>query len=171
LLDEVGVDVASKVAKIMFEAFGARMLAPDTTAALLKDGRLGRKANKGFYLYNQGKKGAVDESVYALTPQGKNRRRFDTQEMAERCALQMVNEAIRCLGEHILRSPRDGDIGAIFGLGFPPFLGGPFRYADAQGLGRILERLEYLQKRHGGRFEPAPLLLEMVKDGRRNFYS
>jgi 3-hydroxyacyl-CoA dehydrogenase / enoyl-CoA hydratase / 3-hydroxybutyryl-CoA epimerase len=171
LLDEVGVDVASKVAKIMFEAFGARMLAPDTTAALLKDGRLGRKANKGFYLYDQGKKGDVDESVYALTPQGKNRKRFDTQEMAERCALQMVNEAIRCLGEHILRSPRDGDIGAIFGLGFPPFLGGPFRYADAQGLGRILERLEYLQKKHGGRFEPAPLLLEMVKDGRRNFYS
>jgi 3-hydroxyacyl-CoA dehydrogenase / enoyl-CoA hydratase / 3-hydroxybutyryl-CoA epimerase len=170
LLDEVGVDVASKVAKIMFEAFGARMAAPETTGALLKDGRLGRKASKGFYLYENGKKGEVDESVYALTPVGKNRKRMDAQEMAERCTLQMVNESIRCLGEHILRSARDGDIGAIFGLGFPPFLGGPFRYADSVGLGRVLERLEQLQKKHGARFEPAPLLVQMVKQGTRSFY-
>jgi 3-hydroxyacyl-CoA dehydrogenase/enoyl-CoA hydratase/3-hydroxybutyryl-CoA epimerase len=167
LLDEVGIDVAAKVAKIMHAAFGDRMLAPDTTDALVKDGRLGRKAQRGFYRYEHGKKGEVDESIYALTPQGKNRKRMDRQEMAERCALQMVNEAIRCLGEGILRSPRDGDIGAIFGLGFPPFLGGPFRYADAQGLGRILERTEHYEERLGKRFTPAPLLAEYVKAGKK----
>lgn len=167
LLDEVGIDVAAKVAKIMHAAFGERMQSPETTDVLVKDGRLGRKAQKGFYLYENGKKTEVDTSVYALTPQGKDRKRFDRYEMAERCALQMVNEAIRCLGEGVLRSPRDGDIGAIFGLGFPPFLGGPFRYTDAEGHGKILERTEHYQERLGRRFTPAPMLLESVKTGRK----
>ncbi|MFO0599234.1 MAG: fatty acid oxidation complex subunit alpha FadJ [Myxococcaceae bacterium] len=166
LLDEVGIDVAAKVGKIMHAAFGDRMLAPETTDALVKDGRLGRKAQKGFYKYEGGKKGEVDESIYALTP-SRERKRFDRYEMAERCVLQMVNEAIRCLGEGILRTPRDGDIGAIFGLGFPPFLGGPFRYADAQGIGKILERTEHYEERLGKRFTPAPLLVEAVKSGRK----
>jgi 3-hydroxyacyl-CoA dehydrogenase/enoyl-CoA hydratase/3-hydroxybutyryl-CoA epimerase len=172
LLDEVGVDVAAKVAKIMHEAFGARMHAPDTTDALVKDGRLGRKAKKGFYLYAEGskkKKKEVDPDVYALTPHGKERKRFDRHEMAERCVLQFCNEAIRCLGEGVLRSPRDGDVGAIFGLGFPPFLGGPFRYVDAVGLGKILQRTEHYQERFGARFTPAPLLLEQVKTAKK-FY-
>ncbi len=168
LLDEVGVDVAAKVAKIMHEAFGERLAAPDTTDVLVKDGRLGRKAKKGFYLYGQGqKKKEVDVSVYALTPHGKDRKRFDRAEMAERCVLQFVNEAIRCLGEGILRSPRDGDIGAIFGLGFPPFLGGPLRYAESQGLGRVLQRTEHYQEKLGTRFTPAPLLIDSVKSGKR----
>ena len=168
LLDEVGIDVAGKVGKIMYQAFGERMKPPGTTEALLADGRLGRKAKKGFYTYD-GKKKEVDESVYGLFPGGKNRKRLDRSEMAERCVLQFVNEAIRTLGEGVLRSPRDGDIGAVFGLGFPPFHGGPFRYADAQGPGRILERTEHYQEKLGARFEPAPLLIEYVKAGRR-FY-
>jgi 3-hydroxyacyl-CoA dehydrogenase / enoyl-CoA hydratase / 3-hydroxybutyryl-CoA epimerase len=166
LLDEVGIDVAQKVGKIMFAAFGERMSAPNATDALIADGRLGRKSKKGFYTYD-GKKKEVDETVYALLPGGRDRKRIDRSEMAERCVLQMVNEAIRCLGEGILRSPRDGDVGAIFGLGFPPFLGGPLRYADAQGPGRILERIEHYQEKFGKRFEPAPLLVEAAKAGRK----
>ncbi|MBX7115893.1 MAG: fatty acid oxidation complex subunit alpha FadJ [Myxococcaceae bacterium] len=168
LLDEVGIDVAGKVGKIMHQAFGERMKPPGTTEVLLADGRLGRKAKKGFYTYD-GKKKDVDESVYGLLPGGKNRKRLDRSEMAERCVLQFVNEAIRTLGEGVLRSPRDGDIGAVFGLGFPPFHGGPFRYADTQGPGKILERTEHYQEKLGARFEPAPLLVEYVKAGRR-FY-
>ena len=167
LLDEVGIDVAAKVAGIMQEAFGERMRAPSTTDVLVKDGRLGRKANKGFYLYQKGKKKEVDPAVYALLPQVKDKKRLDRGEMAERCVLQFVNEALRCLGEGILTCPRDGDIGAIFGLGFPPFLGGPFRYTDAQGLGKILERTEHYQERLGERFSPAPLLLEFLKAGKK----
>jgi 3-hydroxyacyl-CoA dehydrogenase/enoyl-CoA hydratase/3-hydroxybutyryl-CoA epimerase len=166
LLDEVGIDVADKVGHIMQDAFGDRMQAPAHTTALVKDGRLGRKAKKGFYTYD-GKQKEVDSTVYASLPHGNERRRLDRQEIAERCVLQMVNEAVLCLGEGILRSARDGDIGAIFGLGFPPFLGGPFRYLDAQGPGRMLERLEHYQERFGKRFTPAPLLLENVKAGRR----
>jgi 3-hydroxyacyl-CoA dehydrogenase/enoyl-CoA hydratase/3-hydroxybutyryl-CoA epimerase len=169
LLDEVGIDVAEKVGKIMHQAFGARMVAPDSTHQLVADGRLGRKSKKGFYVYDGKKKKRVDESVYALLPGGKERKKLDRQEMAERCALQFLNEAILCLGEGVLRSPRDGDIGAIFGLGFPPFLGGPFRYVDSQGAGKILDRMHHWQQKLGVRFTPAPLLADMAK-GDKKFY-
>ena len=78
----------------------------------------------------------------------------------------MVNEAILCLGEGILRSARDGDVGAVFGLGFPPFRGGPFRWVDAEGPGRVLERMRRLEGRFGARFRPAPLLVERAAAGR-----
>ncbi len=165
LLDEVGIDVAQKVGPIMEAAFGKRMAAPKALEKVVSEGRLGRKNKKGFYTYD-GKKKEVDVSVYELLPHGKNRKHFDAQEMAERCALQMVNEAVRCLGEGILRSPRDGDVGAIFGLGFPPFLGGPFRYADSLGPAELLRRLEHYQDKYGERFTPAPALLDMVKAGK-----
>ncbi len=165
LLDEVGIDVAQKVGPIMEAAFGKRMAAPKALEKVVSEGRLGRKNKKGFYTYD-GKKKEVDVSVYELLPHGKNRKHFDAREMAERCALQMVNEAVRCLGEGILRSPRDGDVGAIFGLGFPPFLGGPFRYADSIGPAELLRRLEHYQDKYGERFTPAPSLIDMVKAGK-----
>jgi 3-hydroxyacyl-CoA dehydrogenase/enoyl-CoA hydratase/3-hydroxybutyryl-CoA epimerase len=89
--------------------------------------------------------------------------------MAERVALQMVNEALRCLGEEILRSPRDGDVGAVFGLGFPPFRGGPFRFVDHEGASNILRKLEAFSGRFGARFAPAPLLVDAARSSRR-FY-
>jgi len=168
LLDEVGIDVAQKVGPIMEAAFGKRMAAPRTLERVIQDGRLGRKNKKGFYTYD-GKKKEVDATVYALLPNGTERRKFERAEMAERCALQMVNEAIRCLGEGILRSPRDGDVGAIFGLGFPPFLGGPFRYADSLTPDGLLKRLEHYHDKFGERFTPAPLLVDMVKEGKTFF--
>ena len=169
LLDEVGIDVAQKVGPIMEAAFGKRMSAPKALEGVVSDGRLGRKTQKGFYLYENGKKQDVDPAVYLLLPHGKDRKAMDPTEMAERCALQMVNEAIRCLGEGILRSPRDGDVGAIFGLGFPPFLGGPLRYADSLGPANLLRKLEHYQDKYGERFTPAPLLVEKVKAG-KGFY-
>ena len=81
--------------------------------------------------------------------------------------LQFVNEAAHCLGEGILRSARDGDIGAVFGLGFPPFRGGPFHYMDAVGATEIARRLEKHEKAHGARFQPAPVLLEHAKSGKK----
>jgi 3-hydroxyacyl-CoA dehydrogenase/enoyl-CoA hydratase/3-hydroxybutyryl-CoA epimerase len=80
--------------------------------------------------------------------------------------LQMVNEAALTLGEGVLRSARDGDVGAVFGLGFAPFRGGPFRWADAEGTNRVLERMRRLEGRFGGRFHPAPLLVELGGTGR-----
>jgi 3-hydroxyacyl-CoA dehydrogenase/enoyl-CoA hydratase/3-hydroxybutyryl-CoA epimerase len=163
LLDEVGIDVGDKVGKILHAAFGERMAPPAALHDVVQGGRLGRKNRKGFYLYD-GKKKRVDETVYALLP-GRARKTVPQDEIQERIVLQMVNEAIRCLGEGILRSARDGDVGAVFGLGFPPFRGGPFRYADSLGTKVLLEKIEKLRSRHGDRFAPAPLLVERGRAG------
>jgi len=169
LLDEVGVDVGYKVAKVLHAALGERMAAPEALHTLILEGRLGRKARKGFYTYG-GKKKEVDPAAYDLLPGGRSRKKMVRDRIVERVALQLVNESIRCLGEGILRSPRDGDVGAIFGLGFPPFLGGPLRYADALGAPALLETLKRLRGQYGERFEPAPLLVENARLG-RSFYS
>ena len=160
LLDEVGIDVGAKVAKILHGAFGDRMAVPEAMVKVVEAGRLGRKNKKGFYTYEEGKKKTVDASVYELLPGGRARKKVSRDEIAERCVLQMVNEAALTLGEGILRSARDGDVGAVFGLGFPPFRGGPFRWADSEGTGAILGRMRKLEGRLGPRFRPAPLLVE-----------
>jgi 3-hydroxyacyl-CoA dehydrogenase/enoyl-CoA hydratase/3-hydroxybutyryl-CoA epimerase len=168
LLDEVGIDVGAKVSHVMNEAFGERMASPEGMDKILADGRLGRKNKKGFYTYGgEGKQ--VDETVYALLPHGRERKQLDGQEMAERCVYQFINEAIRCLEEEVLRSPRDGDVGAVYGLGFPPFLGGPFRYVDEMGAAAFLARLSHWHSKLGKRFEPSPLLVKMANEGKRFF--
>ena len=169
LLDEVGIDVGGRVASVLSEAFGQRMTPPESMRRVVVAGRTGRKGSSGFYRYGVGgEKGPVDESVYSVI--GGERRPIDKAEIADRCVLAMLNEAARCLEEGILRSPRDGDIGAVFGVGFPPFRGGPFRYMDSAGVNRIVERLEDLNIRFPKRFEPARLLVDMAAGG-RSFYA
>jgi 3-hydroxyacyl-CoA dehydrogenase/enoyl-CoA hydratase/3-hydroxybutyryl-CoA epimerase len=135
-------------------------------ARVVADGRQGRKNKRGFYTY-AGKEKRVDASVYALLPEGAGRRAGEPREVQERLVFAFLNESALCLQEGILRSPRDGDVGAIFGLGFPPFLGGPFRYLDHLGARFAVETLERLQAAHGDRFRPAPILAEMAREGRR----
>jgi 3-hydroxyacyl-CoA dehydrogenase/enoyl-CoA hydratase/3-hydroxybutyryl-CoA epimerase len=166
LLDEVGIDVAAKVGKVMHEGFGERMAPPGAVGEVLAAGRLGRKNRQGFYTYGKGKK-HVDETVYDLLPGGRDRKAFPPQEIVERVALPMVNEAIRCVGERVVRSARDADMAAVFGIGFPPFRGGPLRYADALGPAELLAKLEALAAKHGERFAPAPHLVEVARAGRR----
>lgn len=168
LLDEVGLDVASKIAGILEKAFGARLSPPRAFAKLHADGRAGRKNKKGFYGYAQKAK-AADATVYGVIGVKVAAGAHGVAEISERLSLQMINEAAHCLGAGILRSARDGDIGAVFGLGFPPFRGGPFHAADALGLGEVVARLRELEQRFGARFAPAPLLAEMAS-GQRKFY-
>jgi len=163
LMDEVGIDVGAKVAKILFHAFGERMAPPASMIAVLEDGRLGRKNKRGFYVYN-GKK-RPDQTIYHLLPTGAARRTFETRDIQERLVFAFLNEAARCLEEGILRSPRDGDVGAIFGLGFPAFLGGPFRYLDHLGARFATEVLERLAAHHGDRFRAAQVLVDHARRG------
>lgn len=165
LLDEVGIDVGAKVAGVMTRAFGERMAIPGAMSALLEDQRLGRKNGRGFFVYEKGKKQGIDPTVYGLVGGKRDRLDLPVEEIQERLVLQMVNEAARCLEEGILRSARDGDIGAVFGLGFPPFLGGPFSYIDRYGARRLVGRLEQLAERHGERFAPTRLLVEHAESG------
>lgn len=166
LMDEVGIDVGAKVAKVLYEAFGERMAPPASMIRVVEDGRQGRKNRRGFYVYDGKKDKRVDESVYPLLGIAQPRRDVDPREIQERLVFQFANESALCLEEGILRSPRDGDVGAIFGLGFPPFLGGPFRYLDHLGARFAVEVLERLRARHGARFAPAALLQDMARDGR-----
>jgi 3-hydroxyacyl-CoA dehydrogenase/enoyl-CoA hydratase/3-hydroxybutyryl-CoA epimerase len=182
LLDEVGLDVGGRVGVVLAEAFGPRMAPPESLRRVVESGRTGRKGRKGFYLYDAGgKKGDVDPSVYELVgpprahrsagvaARSEDSRDIPEDEIVQRCVLAMVNEAARCLEEGILRGARDGDIGAVFGIGFPPFRGGPFRYVDAVGADTIVRELDALYGRFAPRFEPAELLVAMAR-ARRRFY-
>lgn len=170
LVDEVGIDVAGKAGQVMAHAFGDRMSPSESLRLVVESGRTGRKGKKGFYRYDEaGKKQGVDESAYELLPTGSRRSEVSSLDIRDRTVLAMVNEALRCLEEGIIRSPRDGDIGAVFGIGFPPFRGGPFRYVDSTGAAAVLRRLEELDGRFPGRFTPADLLREMAGRGSR-FY-
>ena len=166
LLDEVGLDIAGKSGPILAAAFGERLTSPESMARVIASGRLGRKNKKGFYLYDEkGKKGGVDPSVYALLGAGTPRKTVSAAEIQERLSLAMINEAMRCLEEGVIRTPRDGDIGSIFGIGFPPFRGGPFRCVDAMGAAEVVKRLEALNAKHPGRFVPSERLRQIAVSG------
>lgn len=165
LTDEVGIDVSAKVGKVMAGAFGDRLAPPPGFEKLIADDRKGRKNKRGFYRYESGERTGVDPTVYdvlEVTPQTKLAR----AEIQDRLVLHMVNEAARCLEDGILRSARDGDVGAVFGFGFPPFLGGPFSYVDRAGAARVLDKLERFADLHGDRYTPAEILREHATTGK-----
>jgi 3-hydroxyacyl-CoA dehydrogenase/enoyl-CoA hydratase/3-hydroxybutyryl-CoA epimerase len=169
LLDEVGLDIAAKSGAILYQSYGERMAPSQSMRAVVSAGRVGRKGKSGFYLYDpDGKKGSVDTTVYSLLS-NPTRSSFTADEIQQRCALALVNEAARALEEGIVRTARDGDIGAVFGIGFPPFRGGPFRWIDAVGVGKVVNALEDLSARFAPRFTPCDLLVSMARRGER-FY-
>jgi 3-hydroxyacyl-CoA dehydrogenase/enoyl-CoA hydratase/3-hydroxybutyryl-CoA epimerase len=166
LLDEVGIDVASKVAKILGDAFGARLEASSVVQKLYDDGRHGKKNGKGLYLYEDGKRKGPDASVYKVLGI-RSPHPADAKAVVERMVLAMVNEASLILDEKIVASPGELDLAMIMGTGFPPFRGGLLRYADSLGLPYILARLDELSSRVGPRFTPnAPLKRLAERDGK-----
>ncbi len=168
LTDEVGIDVGVKAAKVLGEAFKHRLDQPTSLLVVADEGRKGRKNGKGFYLYGGEKKG-VDLSVYDKLPMGRDRKDLDSVLIRDRIWLAMLNECAFCLEEGIASSPRDIDIGVIFGLGFPPFRGGICRYADEVGIPKIVATLDRLSDTYGKRLAPAQILVDMAKNNKK-FY-
>ncbi|WP_263834619.1 3-hydroxyacyl-CoA dehydrogenase NAD-binding domain-containing protein [Salinibacter sp.] len=164
LFDLVGLDVAAKITDVMGEALSpGRVDISDRAGRLAEADLLGQKTNLGFYEYD------ADDADDDKDPQGVNDAVYRHSEAStrstppagavqDRLLLMMVNEAVRCLKDGVLRTPIDGDLGAVFGLGFPPFLGGPFRHVDRAGAASIVDTLQRLADRHGPRFAPADRL-------------
>lgn len=161
LIDEVGIDVGAHVGEVLGPLFEDRGAKPNNFMhKLLEADYKGRKNKRGFYRYD-GKKKDVNTDVYQFFG-GPERKQFPKDDIRDRLTLAMVNEAAYCLQEDILRNPEDGDTGAVLGLGFPPFLGGPFRYMDQRGVKDVRDRLEQLADQHGPRFKPAQTLTDHV---------
>jgi 3-hydroxyacyl-CoA dehydrogenase/enoyl-CoA hydratase/3-hydroxybutyryl-CoA epimerase len=169
LTDEVGIDVAVKVAHILGEAFGERLAAPPGQDKLIAAGRLGAKNGSGFYRYEERKRTTPDPEVYALLGLNQRVREADSTRLVERMVLPMVNEAARCLEERVVAQPGHLDLAMIMGTGFPPFRGGLCRWADGAGLKQVVKDLERLAEAVGARFAPAPGLRRAAEAG--GFYA
>lgn len=164
-MDMIGLDLVQKVLTTVvqprLEARADRPLnLPDR---LMMEGWLGQKTGKGFYIHQPGnEKQLINNRVYEglgdLYP-----RRLSTMRIQHRMVLALVNEAARCLQEGIIARPEDADLGTVYGLGFPAFLGGALRYADSLGLTRLINMLQELHQDCGPRFQPAEILQEKVE--------
>lgn len=176
LLDEVGLDVAAKVASIMERSYGSRMEGPRFAEALTSFNRLGKKSGKGFYVYSD-KEPRVDSEVYAMLKiQERTSASPDTRALlAERLILAMVNEAVSALDESVAGSPgKDAagqiDLASVMGTGFAPFRGGVIHYAEFLGAKRVMESLSALEKLHGARFAPSEGIRKRAEQG-SSFYA
>ena len=168
LLDEVGIDVAAKVAKILGAAFGDRGEQSTVVDKLYADGRHGKKNGKGLYVYENGKRKEPDTSVYRVLGI-RSTRPADAKSVVERMVLAMINEAAMILDEKIVASAPELDLAMIMGTGFPPFRGGLLRYADALGLPYVQARLDDLSLKHGKRFNATAPLRRLAERGAK-FY-
>jgi len=196
LTDEVGVDVAHHVSVTMAAALGARMAGPDarSLAAAVARGFTGRKGGKGFYIYPAAPPGGKDkvkgakvarevngEMLTALAdfrPAGAG---YDRDTVAalvapgaaaaarlrDRLVLRFLKECVHSLEDGVIRSAGDGDVGAVFGIGFPPNLGGPFRYIDQLGAASVVAAMRELEASVGPQYTPPSMLVEMAKGGGR----
>jgi 3-hydroxyacyl-CoA dehydrogenase / enoyl-CoA hydratase / 3-hydroxybutyryl-CoA epimerase len=170
LVDEVGIDVGAKVAKILNNAFGARAEASPISEVIAKSGRLGKKNGKGFYIYENGKQLGVDDSIMSLITNRTNRFANATDgELIQRMIYPMINEAALALQEGVVKTPGEVDLGMIMGTGFPPFRGGLLRFADNESLQRVVDALEkFSQAGAGERLRPNNALKEFARKG--SFY-
>ncbi|XP_005496644.1 trifunctional enzyme subunit alpha, mitochondrial [Zonotrichia leucophrys gambelii] len=176
LIDEVGVDVATHVAEDLGKAFGQRFGGGsiDLFKLMVQKGFLGRKAGKGFYVYQEGVKNrslnsGMDEILEKFRVPA-NPDVCSDEDIQMRLVTRFVNEAAMCLQEGILSNPVEGDIGAVFGLGFPPCLGGPFRFADSYGARQLVDKLRKYEAVYGSQFTPCQLLLDHANSPSRKFH-
>lgn len=164
LMDQVGLDVGEKAAKVLHQSLGDRLTPSRVIAAMHADGRLGRKNERGFYFYRNGHQAGADDSVYQLLGVRKGNAP-EADRITQRLVYAMLNEAARAMSEGVVRTPRDGDVAAVLGIGFPAFRGGPLRELDQESAAQAVTVLERLAASHGARFTPAPVLDEMSRTG------
>jgi len=185
LIDEIGIDIAVDIATTLEKAYGRQDHAP-AVLHWLRDGRmLGRKTGSGFYTY-EGKTQTANESLIQwrrglhgdpegaagpIIPPDRHRDprlRLNEEDLAHRLLFLMVNEAARCLEEKIVEAPEDADYGMILGIGFALFRGGPLRFADHFGVGKVVDEMNRLAQ-SDDKFTPCETLRKHARDGTK-FY-
>ncbi|KZC06896.1 Trifunctional enzyme subunit alpha, mitochondrial [Dufourea novaeangliae] len=175
LSDEVGIDVGAHISAHLGKVLGERFKGGDVNILgdMVKAGFLGRKSGKGIYVYEANTKdrdvnlGALDIlKKYHIEPKGST----SNEDRQLRMVSRFVNEAVLCLEENILANPLEGDIGAVFGLGFPPFTGGPFRWVDYYGASNLVRKMEEYQSHYGNAFKPCQTLYDMATDSSKKFH-
>ncbi|WP_313482004.1 fatty acid oxidation complex subunit alpha FadB [Atlantibacter hermannii] len=146
LLDVVGIDTAHHAQAVMAAGFPQRMAKDyrDAIDALFEAGRYGQKNGLGFWRYKEDSKGKPrkeqDEAVESLLADvSQTKREFSDEEIIARMMIPMVNEVVRCLEEGVIASPAEADMALVYGLGFPPFHGGAFRWLDTLGSAKYLD--------------------------------
>ncbi|OGX08321.1 MAG: hypothetical protein A2Z88_05765 [Omnitrophica WOR_2 bacterium GWA2_47_8] len=167
LTDEVGIDVGYKVLEILHHGLGERFKPVEIFHKVFEKGLLGKKAGKGFYIHKEKRvpNPDVQKLISARSAEG------GPTDWSNRMLVMMINEAARCLEEGIVDEAMAVDVGMILGTGFPPFRGGLLRYADAIGIGQVIELLKLYESRSGAeRFKPCAYLLKLQADGRK-FYA
>lgn len=163
LADEVGIDVTSHVANFLSNAdLGVRMDGGNISLMenMIGKGWLGKKSGQGFYTYDKKKKGKTisPEVKSYLKEFVQQDLKLDNNEIQNRIISRMVNEAAKCLEDEIIANPVVGDIGMVFGTGFAPFRGGPFRYLDQVGVASYVDMMNSFADKYGPQFEPCQLL-------------
>lgn len=145
LLDVVGLDTGHHAQAVMAEGFPDRMgkNGKDAIDIMFENKRLGQKNTKGFYAYSVDRRGKpkkdIDPTSYELlSAEFGELKAFESDDIIARCMIPMIIETVRCLEEGIIASPAEGDMGLVYGIGFPPFRGGVFRYLDTMGVANFV---------------------------------
>ena len=170
LVDETSIDLGVKIAKATKAAMGDAY--PDSAVDevlfwMADQGRMGKKADAGFYAYEGGKRTGLWDGLAAQYPQAEEQP--ELHEVQHRLLMAQVLEAVRAFEDGVLTDIREGDVGAIFGWGFAPWSGGPFSWLDILGAGRAVEICDQLTERYGARFTTPKLLRDMAASG-ETFY-
>lgn len=168
LSDVVGIDTAAHAVQVMADGFPDRMKPTfkDATHVMFENDRYGQKNGKGFYKYEPDKKGkprkVVDEETYALLkPHVDESKEFDADEIVARMMIPLCTEIARCVEEGIVETPSEADMALVYGIGFPPFRGGAFRWMDSIGLKTFCELADKYSSL-GKLYEPTDKQREMA---------
>ncbi|KAL3080446.1 hypothetical protein niasHT_038883 [Heterodera trifolii] len=176
LADEIGLDYMENLTIFLGKALGPRVQggSSELLAELTKAGFKGKKSRAGIYTYSEKSKNVPNSKAqkilarYKLSP---SEGASSVEDQQIRVVSRFVNEALICLEEGIISSPSDGDVASVFGLGFPPFWGGPFRFVDLYGAQKLIKHMERYGNIYSAvQFKPCQLLTDYAKSGKK-FYS
>lgn len=169
LNDEVAIDLALKIVKATKAQVGEKAIVPAQeqllTRMVEREGRLGRKNKKGFYDYPENGPKRLWPGLKDIQAQHLDGEAIDMEELKQRLLVAQAIEAARTVEEGVITDPREADVGSILGFGFAPFTGGALSYIDFMGARTFVDLCRKLEAKHGARFAPPEILLEMAASG------